>query len=142
MEVSTLSLTNLQRNALVNKTNCFLAGDLNLDQLDICKHRKLTDCFEDNAFCMLNEVSKDSITRLESGTILDISATNMLDRCFKLSIVHNKKSDHAVIYTSISGKVSNKSITCNKSKLNVAEAIRRIENVCDDHLINDAHVIN
>lgn len=90
---------------------------------------------------MLNEVSQNAVTRLESGTLLDISATNMLNRTFKLSIVHNGKSDHAVIYTSVSGKAPNRSSAIKKTKLNTTEAVRRIENI-DNQCINDGSDLN
>jgi len=96
-------LNDLQRLCLGHR-HCLLIGDFNMNQLDSNKHDELSDILESHGFGLLNALVKDAATRLKSGTIIDLVATNMLSHRYKVSIVHNSQSDHGILYVSMERK--------------------------------------
>lgn len=105
----------------LDKPNCVLMGDFNLDQLDTLKHAKLNDLLETHGFGLLNLIHPDAYTRLPSKTILDLVATNMLDRQFDISINHCAKSDHGILYTFVGRLVKHSPVTCVKEKFDLSK---------------------
>lgn len=128
-----LFLNDLQRVCLGHQ-HCLLMGDLNMDQLDPNKHDELTDIFESHGFGLLNAIVKEAATRLRSGTILDLVATNMLSHQYKISIVHNDQSDHGIVYASFNRKIIRPSTNTNiKSKFNIDAAITMVAALCESN---------
>lgn len=110
--------------------NCILLGDLNLDLLDKAKHMKLTNLLETFSFGLLNAINVAAVTRQKSGTILDLVATNMLSYHYKLSIVHHSSSDHAILYISMNKNFKSQSSYRTKTKLDLNQAITKVEDMC------------
>lgn len=71
----------------LNQPNCLLMGDLNLNQLDPTERSITTDVLELHGFGLLNIIHPEAYTRIPSKTILDIVATNMVQKQYDLSIV-------------------------------------------------------
>lgn len=126
----------------MNHFQCMVMGDLNLNQLDDDLRERLSDVIEMNGFALLNEISTRGITRLRSGTILDLCATNMLRLSHKLSIVHHQSSDHSILFASTSLKVQPSSASHIKSKLNLNGAVRMVEQLCTDQTITCGNELN
>lgn len=76
-------------------------GDLNLDQLNKSKNAQISNLLETHGFGIINSIDIAAVTRRASGTILDLVATNMLYFRYKISIVHQKTSDHAIVFPSV-----------------------------------------
>lgn len=83
----------------------------------------------------MNEISNKASTRLVSGTILDLSISNIMQHSYKFSIINNHISDHGIIYTSISQKVLQSSRFSRKSKLDLNAAMMRVEQICTERTI-------
>lgn len=75
---------------------------------------------------------KEAATRLKSGSILYLVATNMLCHKYKVSIVHNDSSDHAIVYASINRK-NNQLVTraTMKSKFDLNAATDMVSTLCE-----------
>lgn len=110
----------------LHKPNTLNMGDFNLNQLNECYRNKFNDLLEMHGFALMNEISQRGITRLSSGTILDLCATNMLQRNHKLSLVHNQASDHSVLFASVSKKVDRLPTVVAKSKLRIDDAVQKV----------------
>lgn len=122
--------------------NCILMGDLNLDQVDIRKHNKLMNLLETHGFGLLNEISEAAVTRRESGTILDIIASNMLRYRYKISLVHHASSDHAIVYTSINRNQQLPSNLCNRKKFHLTSAIEKVNEICGKNEMQNGNELN
>lgn len=107
--------------------NCMILGDMNLNQLDENHRIRLADLLEANGTALLNEISTRGVTRPQSGTIIDLCMTNMLNVGHKLSIVHNLASDHCILFVSTSNKIKHVPTTNIKTKLNINNAARMVE---------------
>lgn len=98
-----------------------------MNQLDQNNRSRLNDLLESYGFALLNEISPRGITRMQSGAILDLCVTNLLNAKHKLSLVHNVSSDHGILFVSTSNRHRLTS-TCNtKTKLNLNAAVRMVE---------------
>lgn len=126
----------------LEKPNCLLMGDLNFDQLDPDKHSKLTNLLESNGFALLNAIDKRAVTRQKSATIIDLVATNMLHRKYKISIVHHGSSDHAIVYTSMKISWKRPASYTSKEKLNLDDAVARVNELCDKDQIKSGNDLN
>lgn len=108
-----------------------LMGDFNMNQLDPNKNEEMLEVLESNGFGLLNSITKGAVTRLKSGYILDLVATNMLGHAYKVSIVHNDTSDHAIVYTSINRKICTSATRpAIKSKFNLNVAASMVASLC------------
>lgn len=120
--------------------DCHLMGDFNLDLRDLALKDELLDKLESNGFGILNNFT--DTTRLVSGSIIDVTATNVLSRSYKFSVVHNPRSDHSVTYTSMSElRVTSLPSICRK-KLNIPLAVEKIEHLCDNSHILCGNQLN
>lgn len=117
-------------------------GDFNLDQLDKAKYNKLNNLLETYGFGLLNAINKDAVTRLKTGTILDLAATNMLHYHYKISIVHLASSDHAAVYTSINRNAKLPSTTFTKRKFDQDLAIPKVIAMCESNDISCGNDLN
>lgn len=121
---TTLFLQQLEEFSLCHD-NCILFGDFNLNLLEGAKHKTVTDCLEPNGFALLNVAEAAFPTRLASGTVLDLAATNMTQFRYLMSIVHQQISDHSVIFVSLNKRVEVTTTTMTRPKLNLHEAVVR-----------------
>lgn len=122
--------------------NCMVLGDLNLNQLDQNNRNRLNDLLEVNGFALLNEISTRGITRLQSGTILDLCMTNLLNVNHKLSLVHNVSSDHAILFVSTSYMQRSTASVKTRTKLNLNAAVRMVEEKFNDSTITCGNELN
>lgn len=120
----------------LNKPQTLIMGDFNLNQLNGSNRSRLNDLLEMHGFALMNEISQRGITRPSSGTILDLCMTNMLQRNHKLSLVHNRSSDHSVLFASVSQKIQRSSAVGTKSKFHLNDAVRMVEQLCNDRHIS------
>lgn len=134
-------LDQLQQHCL-NRKNCFIAGDLNMNLLDVRNKSKLTDLFESHGHGILNAINSSAVTRRTSGTILDVSATNMLHHQYKQSIVHSQKSDHSILFISINRKIQRDIDTTSKVTFNLAEASKKVERFCENATVSCGNELN
>lgn len=117
----------------LNKKNCILTGDLNMDLLNSLHRKKLIDLLESHGFGIINSMNSSAMTRRASGTIIDISAPIMLHLAYKFSIIHNHKSDHAITYTSFNRQAQRTISTTTKANLNVEEAAKKVNLLCKNN---------
>lgn len=126
----------------LERLNCLLMGDLNSDQLNPDNHNKMINLLESHGFALLNDVDRKGVTRCVSGTILDLTATNMLHYIYKISIVHHGSSDHAIVYTSVNKKFKRPTQYTTKRKLNMSDAIKKVNEMCDENSIKCCNDLN
>lgn len=127
----------------LNIPNCLLMGDLNMNQLNCKMHEQLNEMLESHEFGLLNSVSHEAATRLKSGTILDVVATNMLSNDYKLSIVNNDQSDHGILYVSINRQKPHTSTAIRtKPKLNLEAAICMVSTLAESVNIKNGNQLN
>lgn len=126
----------------LERPNCLLMGDLNFDQLDLNNHDKMINLLESHGFALLNAIDKKAATRRVSGTILDLAATNMLHYIYKISVVHHGSSDHAIVYTSLNKKCKRPTHYTTKSKLNMSDAIKKVNELCNENSIKCGNELN
>lgn len=126
----------------LNEPNCLVMGDLNMDLLTASLFEKLVGQFEAHGYGVLNAVNNLAVTRKVSNTILDIAATNMAHLRYKLSIIHNAKSDHAILYLSFNRKVRSSSISRSRVKLNLNEATMKVNQLCSSNTIANGDELN
>lgn len=119
-----------------------IMGDLNMNQLDNNLNNKLLNVIEVHGCGLLNEISHAAVTRLVSGTILDLAATNILNVRCKLSIIHGPASDHGIIFVSIGFKLKINRNHFTKTKVNLSDAAKKIEHLCDNSTIADGNELN
>lgn len=121
---------------------CLIMGDFNMNQLDQNLNNKLLNLIELHGFGLLNKINKSAFTRIKTGTILDLAATNILNTPSKMSVVHMAVSDHSIIYVSVGLKLKLKQIQTTKMKLNLLEAVRKVEQLCDNSTITCGNELN
>ncbi len=126
----------------LNIPNCHLMGDFNLDQLDKSKNVKHTNLLETHGFGLLNSLDTAAVTRRISGTILDLVVTNMLHLRYKISIVHQSTSDHAIVYTSVTRNQKLPRTYVNKKKFNLAKAVSAVATIGNVSEIKCANDLN
>lgn len=126
-------LTHL-RQLCLELPDCLLMGDFNMNQLEPKNHAIVMEELESNGFGLLNAIVKDAPTRLYSGSILDLVATNMLSHKYKISIVHNDSSDHGIVYTSMNRrKISSIAKRTTKTKFNINAAVDMVTTLCNNN---------
>lgn len=140
---TTAFLTDLQRLCL-DLPNCVVMGDFNMDVLVSKNHETVLDTLEMCGFGLLNSVVREATTRSESGTILDLVATNMLSHKYKVSIVHNDISDHAIVYTSMNRRKSRSIVRSTaKMKFDESAAVRMVTTLCQTNSVDwDGNELN
>lgn len=116
----------------LTRPHSMIMGDFNLNQLNDDYREKLNDLLEMHGFALTNEISDRGITRLCSGTILDLCATNMLQRNHKLSIVHNDSSDHSILFASVNQNVRQTVSASSKTKFHLEAAVEMVEEICSE----------
>ncbi len=113
-----------------------------MNQLDNDLHDRLSDSLNLNSFALNNEISTRGITRVRSGTILDLCVTNMLRLKHKLSLVHNQSSDHSILFGSTNLKIQPTSTSIVKSKLSLSQAASKVEQMCSQNIITCGNDLN
>lgn len=126
----------------LSSINCMILGDLNLNQLVAKNHSSLIDFIEPNGFALLNEISARGVTRPQSGTILDLCLTNLLNVCHKLSLVRNDASDHGILFVSTSHLNRPMTSTNTKTKFNLGAAVRMVEEKFVNNTITCGNQLN
>lgn len=126
----------------LHRPRCVILGDFNLNQLVGLNRNKLSDLSEIHGFALANEISTRGATRICSGTVLDLCLTNMLHLYHRLSIVHNKASDHSILFVSINRKTTRPAVNVIKSKLDLRGAISSVEQLCNNNDIRCGNELN
>lgn len=100
--------------------------DFNMNQLDNNLNDQLLNIMELQGCGLLNQ----------------ITATNILKARCKMSIVHCPASDHSIVFGSIGLNLKILRSRITKTKLNLPEAVRRVEHLCDSTPAANANELN